>query len=306
MLEAVGQHALIVMPLIVEGRAIGSMGIAFEEPRPFTDDDRRLAILVASQSAQALERARMFEAADRARVNAEAANAAKSELLSAVSHDLRTPLNAIGGYTQLLDMEIGGGLSDDQRMYVKRIESAQGQLLSLVEDLLSFIRLDAGRLVYTIGRVEVKAAFDAVEALVAPLASDRGIRWVTRPTPPEMIVNADAARLHQILVNLATNAVKFTQAGGRVELSCTRADGNILMHVADNGPGIAPYHHDRIFEPFTRLSGDVDGPAPGVEGVGLGLAISRKLARGMRGDVVVASELGAGATFTLRLPAATA
>jgi signal transduction histidine kinase len=247
--------------------------------------------------------------AERQRVEAQAANAAKSQFLSTMSHELRTPLNAIGGYTELLTMGLRGPVSDPQRQDLERIRLANQHLMSLVTDILNFARLDAGQIEFRLADVEFASVIADLEPLVGRQFVAKGIAFDhdgCAPDTPEQphLVRADPEKLRQILLNLLTNAVKFTDTGGRVALACTTdaEAGVIRVRVTDTGRGIPADQIDRIFEPFVQV--DRHRTHESQQGVGLGLAISRDLARGMGGELAVESEVGVGSTFTLTLPRA--
>ena len=246
--------------------------------------------------------ARALESARRA-AEAEAANQAKASFLAAMSHELRTPLNAIGGYTELLAMGIGGEVSDEQRAYLQKIQRSQRHLLNIINDLLNFSRIEAGQIEYQIGAVPLHESLQGVAAMLAPQAAEKQIQMVLGPCPATLIARADRVKLEQIILNLCSNAVKFTSPGGRVEVGCHRRGAQVEVTISDTGVGIAAEHMERIFEPFVQLG---RGLTSQHEGTGLGLAISRDLARAMGGDLRVESEKGRGSTFTLTLPAADA
>lgn len=300
MLEASGQQALIAVPLVIESRCIGSMGVAFAHSRRFTRDDRNLTAIVAQQCAQALERARLLESEQGLRVAAESANREKADLLASVSHDLRTPLNAIGGYIQLLQMGIRGDLTPEQRLDLGRIAGNQRHLLHLVEELLRFSALTSSSRPLEIRRVPVVEALETAVESVMPQAAAKSIDLSVK-AEDNAAVQGDPDRIQQILINIVANAVKFTPPKGCVTLSAD-ADSSELVRllVTDSGPGIPLDMQNRIFEPFRQLR---ERPA-GSDGVGLGLAISRTLARASGGDVSVESTPGNGATFVISLPRA--
>jgi PAS domain S-box-containing protein len=243
--------------------------------------------------------ARALEAARRA-AEAEAANRAKAEFLAAMSHELRTPLNAIGGYTELLTMGIGGSVSDEQVDYLQKIQRSQRHLLNIINDLLNFSRLEAGQIEYQIEPVPVRESIQAVATMLTPQALEKGIDLVTGPCAEGLTARADRVKAEQIILNLCSNAVKFTGEGGRVQVGCAARGDTVEVTVEDTGAGIPAEQTERIFEPFVQLG---RGLTTQHEGTGLGLAISRDLARAMGGDLRVVSQEGRGSTFTLSLPA---
>ncbi len=237
--------------------------------------------------------------AEEARARADDANRVKGEFLAAMSHELRTPLNAIGGFTDLLMMELPGPVTPQQQQYLERIRRGRDHLLGIINDILNFSRIEAGQLLYEVTRVSLCGVADSVGEMVAAQAATMKIE-LTVAESPDAIVMADRAKTEQIVLNLVSNALKFTASGGSVTLSCERLDGNRgALRVRDTGSGIREQHLESIFEPFVQIGRTLSNAR---EGTGLGLAISRDLARGMGGDIVVESEPGVGSTFTLVLP----
>jgi PAS domain S-box-containing protein len=233
---------------------------------------------------------------------AQQANRTKTEFLSAISHELRTPLAAIAGYVDIIDAGIYGPLTEAQRHALGRIKGNQVHLLTLINDILGFARLQAGKIVVAEERLPLDSLLQGVGEVVEPLAEARGIGYDRRSCDPSWEAFGDADRVRQILVNLIGNAIKFTEPGGRITLSCHLDGSCACIRVADTGPGIEAADLERIFEPFVQAP---SGRDKGVgAGVGLGLAISRNLARAMGGDLTVESEPGNGSTFTIRLRAA--
>ncbi len=227
----------------------------------------------------------------------QAASRAKTEFLASMSHELRTPLNAIGGYAELIEMGLGGSVTPQQREYLSRIRSSQQHLLRVINDLLNYSRIEAGQLEYESVPVAMDAVIDTVVAMVLPQASSKRIS-LEKTSPSGARALGDRGKIEQTVLNLVSNAVKFTPSAGSIRVSCEVADDRVLVRVADTGPGVPPDKIEEIFEPFVQLGRSLSS---GHEGVGLGLAISRDLARAMGGDVTVASTFGQGATFTLSL-----
>jgi signal transduction histidine kinase len=297
-LELTGHHATMILPLAIEDRAIGVIGAAFTSAQEFDHDTRALAMTVAQQCAQALDRSRLLDSERKARRDAESANRAKSDFLAVMSHELRTPLNAIGGYAELMQMGVHGPLTEAQQNYLERIQIGQRHLLGLINEVLNYAKLESGSVRYDLGQVNVAVVLSAAETLVAPQVRAKGLALHVAECPPDLSLYADAEKVEQILVNLLSNAIKFTDRG-TITLSCAAMGDTVHVSVADTGIGIPEDHVVKVFEPFVQVRADLRRTAVGT---GLGLAISRDLARAMKGDLWVESRVGVGSVFTLALP----
>jgi PAS domain S-box-containing protein len=267
--------------------------------QPLLDAHQRVyAIALVATEVTALVQAR--EAAESAQKEAEVANRAKADFLASMSHELRTPLNAIGGYVELVDMGIHGPVTAEQQAALARVRASQQHLLSLINDVLAFAKVEAGQIELERDTLATDELFASLETLLAPQAEAKNIR-LSMQSDARLRLVGDEERVRQILLNLAGNAVKFTPPGGEVTLTCSGNGEWVDIAVSDNGPGIPPEKHLSIFDPFVQVDRRLSNPG---EGVGLGLAISQDLALAMSGEISVDSEPGRGSTFTLRLPAA--
>jgi PAS domain S-box-containing protein len=232
-------------------------------------------------------------------IEATEANRAKGDFLAAMSHELRTPLNAIGGYAQLIEMGVRGPITEAQRIDLLKIQRSKNHLDGLVSDVLNFAKMGSGRIEFRVRDVGVGQLIESVLEMVSPQLAQKSIVFEAPSAPPQLTVRADDDKARQILLNLFSNALKFTPAGGTISLSLETSDNAVCLGVQDTGIGIPDDQLERIFEPFVQakralLAAD--------QGVGLGLAISRQLARAMNGDLTVRSAVGKGSSFTLRLP----
>ena len=276
--------------------------------------DRRRAEMQREQAHAEAEIARA--GAEAAREAAEQADRAKGTFLATMSHEFRTPLNAQIGYLQLLEMEVGGPVTEAQRQYIRRLRASSEHLLGLVNDVLDLAKVEAGQLTVVNEVALADRATEAAIALLQPQAEAKGVTLTDADGASEVAYVGDEHRVRQILLNLLSNAVKFTPAGGKVQVERARSsegpagherDGNgtswAIVRVRDTGIGISTKDLDTVFAPFHQVDG---GHTRSEGGTGLGLAISRRLARLMGGDLLVESELGVGSTFSLWLPGAEA
>ena len=228
----------------------------------------------------------------------ETANKTKSEFLAAMSHELRTPLNAIGGYAELLQVGVAGAPNEKQLSYIERIQTAQQHLLTLINDLLNYSKIEAGQVRYEMAPVALKPLIAKVVMLIEPQARSKGIKLEQPSSDPQAVASADRTKAEQVLLNLVSNAVKFTPVNGRVTVRCGESSSHVYISVEDTGPGIPEDRREEVFEPFVQLGRSLTTPQ---EGTGLGLAISRDLARAMGGDVELGPRPGGGAIFTFQL-----
>ena len=260
-------------------------------------DKERVDLLALEKEARAhAEHAR--SEAEAARAEAERANNSKTDFLAVMSHELRTPLTAIMGYEELLSDGITGPVTELQRQQLGRINASAHHLLGLIDEILTFARVDIGRERVRWESMSVNHTLSDAAALVEPMANAKNLKLVVKLMSEDQSIQTDGTKLRQMLVNLLSNGIKFTEMG-EVHLGCAVVDGVLEVSIADTGVGIAAENIEYVFEPFwqaeqtaTRKTG----------GTGLGLSVTRKLARLLGGDVTVASRMGAGATFLLTLP----
>jgi signal transduction histidine kinase len=287
-----GMTSLIVIPMIARDHVLGAIALfSSGQRRRFNAEDLALAEDVGARAALALDNALLYEEARRA-------NQTKSDFLAVVSHDLRTPLNAIMGYAELLAMGIPEPVPESARERLQRIRTAAGHLLYLLDELLGFARLEAGREEVHAEDVDVREVVGEMAAVIEPLAQAAQLAFeVDMPTTP-VVARTDPDKLRQILVNLGGNAVKYTQRGSVRVVVRERAGDRVAIQVSDTGIGIAPEHLDDIFEPFWQVN---EGQRSANGGTGLGLSVVRGLVRLLGGEVSVESAPGRGSTFSVSL-----
>ncbi|MCA1583169.1 MAG: HAMP domain-containing histidine kinase [Acidobacteria bacterium] len=233
---------------------------------------------------------------------AEAASEVKSRFLSMMSHELRTPLQSIAIFSELLAAGHHGPTTERQREDVDGIKAATQNLVTLIDDILNFARLESGAVAVRLEKVSPGTALVRAESLLRPRLEEAGIAFSFDGRAHGTKVNADPDRLQQILLNLLTNAIKFTRPGGQIRVDVEAKGAAVLLHVRDTGSGIPEDQRQRIFDPFVQI--DRERVPAKKRGVGLGLSISRELARAMGGDLTVESEVGQGSVFTISLLAA--
>jgi len=255
------------------------------------DVSDRISLLQAERLARS--------AAEQARQRAEEANRAKSDFLAKMSHELRTPLNAIGGHAELIELGVHGSVTPEQAAALERIRKNERHLLTLINDILDFSKLEAGAVRLELTDVKVSDVIASLDPLIGPLFASKGVAYKIAECNADLVAVGDAERIVQICLNLLSNALKATAQGGEVSVSCDLCGDMIAIRVTDTGVGIPEERLESVFSPFTQLGRALNRPHAGI---GLGLAISRELARGMGGDVTVVSKVGEGSTFTLTLP----
>jgi signal transduction histidine kinase len=294
-----GYRAVISVPMLLEDHVIGSLSLVRKAPTEFPVEVVELLKNFATQSALAIQNARLFrEIADKSR-QLEAASRHKSEFLANMSHELRTPLNAIIGFSEVLAERLFGEVNEKQAEYLQDILSSGRHLLSLINDILDLSKVEAGRLELELGRFHLPTALDNALTLVRERATRHGITLTQGVDPGVGDIVADERKVKQILLNLLSNAVKFTPEGGRIRVTATPADGAIEISVSDTGIGIAPEDQAAIFEEFRQVGRD---DARKQEGTGLGLTLAKKFVELHGGRIWVQSQVGQGSTFTFTLP----
>lgn len=332
-------QGFIGVPLVTRGNVVGLLATVHPDGATPTAEDEWLLSALADQVAAPLENARLakqlessvllaenvrlYEAERAARIAAQAAqrdaeaardaaiyaDASKTAFLAAMSHELRTPLNAIAGYVQLLEMGIRGPITTEQGADLKRIKASQAHLLRLISDVLDYARLGAGQSELNITDFDLDGLLLTAEIMVMPQIRAKELNYSYERLATDIVVRADAHRVQQIVINVLTNAIKFTEPRGAIRMTAEmatgvtgeRSPGTARVSIQDTGHGIPADQLASIWHPFVQLGRELNQPA---EGVGLGLAISRDLARKLSGELTVESEVGKGSTFTLTLPLA--
>jgi signal transduction histidine kinase len=293
-----GVRAILAVPMVHQGRLIGCLGVTRNHPGNFPAEALELLRTFATQSALAIQNARLFrEIEDKGR-QLEVASRHKSEFLANMSHELRTPLNAIIGFSEVLSERMFGDLNEKQEEYLKDIYASGTHLLSLINDILDLSKIEAGRMELELTNFDLPTAFDSALTLVRERAGRRGITLQMSIDERLGEIQADERKIRQVVLNLLSNAIKFTPEGGRIEVGAMPKDGSVEVSVSDTGVGIAPEDQEAVFEEFRQ----VGTSAAKQEGTGLGLALCRKFVELHGGRIWVTSQVGVGSTFTFTIP----
>jgi signal transduction histidine kinase len=282
-----------------EDDVIGALAVARKAPGEFSAEVIELLRTFATQSALAIQNARLFQEIEDKSRQLEAASRHKSEFLANMSHELRTPLNAILGFSEVLTERMFGDLNPKQEEYLRDIHTSGQHLLSLINDILDLSKVEAGRLELERGRFHLPTALDNALTLVRERATRHGITLDRVIDERVGDIVADKRKVKQILLNLLSNAVKFTPAEGRIGVTATATDEATTISVSDTGVGIAPEDQATIFEEFRQVGRD---DARKQEGTGLGLTLAKKFVELHGGQIGVRSQVGQGSTFTFTLP----
>ena len=298
--EATGLRAILVVPMISEGEAIGSITTSFTEPGEFTEKQIALLNSFAAQAVIAIRNARLFrEIQDKSR-QLEIANQHKSDFLANMSHELRTPLNAIIGFSEVLVEKMFGEVNEKQLDYLQDIHSSGKHLLSLINDILDLSKIEAGRMELDVAEFDLRSALENAMTLIKERAQRHGIALELDAAAALGAFRADERKFKQIMLNLLSNAVKFTPEGGKVSVRAIPKDRAIEVAVTDTGVGIAPQDQQIVFEEFKQVGTDYTRKA---EGTGLGLALTKRFIELHGGTIRLQSEPGTGSTFTFTIPA---
>ena len=297
MLEA-GTRSVLAIPLLHEEQLVGGLVVTRRAPGAFTPEVVDLLRTFATQSALAMQNARLFrELADKSR-QLEVASQHKSEFLANMSHELRTPLNAVIGFSEVLSERMFGDLNEKQDEYAKDIHASGQHLLSLINDILDLSKIEAGKMELELSDFDLPMTIDNALMLIRERAARRSIALNTAVDERVGQVHADERKIRQILLNLLSNAIKFTPEGGRIHVEARAVNESIEVSVTDTGVGIAPEDQEAVFEEFRQ----VGTAEKKVEGTGLGLALSRKFIELHGGKIWVESQVGEGSTFTFTVP----
>ncbi len=293
-----GWHSLLAVPLVRRDRLVGALVIRRRAPGDFGADTPELLRTFANQSGLAIVNARLYGELDTQRAELEIASRHKSEFLASMSHELRTPLNAVIGFSEVLLDRMFGDLNPRQEEYLRDIWTSGRHLLELLNEILDLSKVEAGRMVLEPSLMSVRACLDYVLSLVRERAGAHGIDLRLEVSDDVGIVWADELRFKQVVLNLVSNAVKFTPDGGRVEVEAKREDADVVIRVSDTGIGVLPADRERIFESFQQGRRG----APKEEGTGLGLTLSRRIVSLFGGSLWLEPPAEVGSVFGFRMP----
>jgi two-component system, NtrC family, sensor kinase len=298
-LARLGYQSLLAVPLLLEQKIMGALTIYRRETGTFAAEVVNLLQTFATQSALAIQNARLFREIEEKSRQIEAANRHKSEFLANMSHELRTPLNAIIGFSEVLGERMFGELNEKQAEYTEDILSSGRHLLSLINEILDLSKVEAGRMELELANFDLPLAIENARTFVRERATKHGINLDITIDERLGEFVGDERKIKQVLLNLLSNAVKFTPEGGRIGISARQADGSVEISVSDTGIGIAPEDQPKIFEEFRQVGSDY---AHKTEGTGLGLTLAKKFVELHGGRIWVESEVGKGSTFSFTLP----
>ncbi|MDY6874767.1 MAG: ATP-binding protein [Chloroflexota bacterium] len=285
-------RAVLAVPLVSPtAGTLGVLSITSLRLEAFTPDQQRLLETVAGQIARVVENARLYEAAQEA-------DRCKSAFLASMSHELRTPLNSIIGFIGIILQGLAGPLNSEQEKQLNMVYGSAKHLLALINDVLDISKIEAGQLEIASEPFDVREEIEKVVRTVTPLAEKKGLALVAEVAPEVGQITSDRRRVEQILINLANNAIKFTEKG-EVRVECQVSADGLVMRVADTGIGIKPEDMGKLFEPFRQVE---TGLTRQYEGTGLGLSICKSLVEMLGGEIWAESEWGVGSTFTFTLP----
>ena len=289
---------MLAVPMLRENELIGGLTVNKRAPGEFSPEVIELLTTFATQSALAIQNARLFREIEQKSRELEAASRHKSEFLANMSHELRTPLNAVIGFSEVLSERMFGELNEKQDEYLKDIHASGQHLLSLINDILDLSKIEAGRMELEVTEFNLPVTIDNALTLVRERAARRSIALHTSVDERLGQIQGDERKIRQVLLNLLSNAIKFTPEGGRIEVGAKPVNGSIEVSVSDTGVGIAPEDQEAVFEEFRQ----VGTAEKKVEGTGLGLALSRKFIELHGGKIWVKSQVGAGSTLTFSVP----
>jgi signal transduction histidine kinase len=298
LLVRAGTRALLAVPLLREGHLLGAILVNRRTPGPFPPEVVELLKTFATQSAMAIQNARLFREIAEKGKQLELASQHKSNFLASMSHELRTPLNAILGFNEMILDQVYGEVSPDVQAPLENIQASGKHLLRLINNVLDLAKIEAGRMELSLQDYSVHDAVASVQSILRPLAVEKGLEFLATLPDDLPLAYGDSGRIAQCLMNLAGNSIKFTKAG-KVEISVVEKDGLLTYRVTDTGVGIPPDKIDSLFTEFKQTDATI---ASEYGGTGLGLSISRKFVEMHGGRIWVESELGKGSAFIIEIP----